>query len=326
MVYCDNGSEFSCQAMDLWTYQNGVRITFSRPGKPADNAFVESFYGTFRAECMSTHCYTTLTETRRIAETWYREYSDRVSVSPKSNKRMSRLRMKIGPLPTALWAAGLIFFSCVALAGQRAEVQHAGPDAGDIHYQKGLAAFGKHDWPTAIRQLRWTLEYMPKSPKVHNSLGLAYLKDGKADLAVIEFRRAVALAPDFAEAYYNMAQALDRRGDQDGATQFYQWAINSQLPKAETHDARGFLLARRGDLAGAESEFEAALRDEPSLSSAHSHLGITFWRQQEYAEAVAELKKAIALDPSNAEAHYYEGLASRHLNQDAGSPPKLRRR
>jgi len=49
MLFCDNGSEFASQAMDLWAYRNGVRIDFSRPGKPTDNAFVESFNGTLRA-------------------------------------------------------------------------------------------------------------------------------------------------------------------------------------------------------------------------------------------------------------------------------------
>ena len=49
MVFCDNGSEFCSQAMDLWAYQNGVRMAFSRPGKPTDKAFVESFNGTLRA-------------------------------------------------------------------------------------------------------------------------------------------------------------------------------------------------------------------------------------------------------------------------------------
>ena len=49
-LYCDNRSEFSSQAMDQWAYQNGVRMGFSRPGKPTDNAFVESFNGTFRAD------------------------------------------------------------------------------------------------------------------------------------------------------------------------------------------------------------------------------------------------------------------------------------
>ena len=55
MLYCDNGSEFSSPAMDLWAYQSGVRIAFSRPGKPTDYAFVESFNGTFRAECLNAH-------------------------------------------------------------------------------------------------------------------------------------------------------------------------------------------------------------------------------------------------------------------------------
>ena len=64
------------QVMDLWGYQNGVRIAFSRPGKPTDNAFVESFNGTFRAECLDAHWFTTLTETRQIVETWRREYNE----------------------------------------------------------------------------------------------------------------------------------------------------------------------------------------------------------------------------------------------------------
>ena len=75
LVYCDNGSEFSSQAMDLWAYQNGVRMAFSRPGKPTDNAFVESFNGTFRSECLNAHWFTSLTEAQEIVETWRREYN-----------------------------------------------------------------------------------------------------------------------------------------------------------------------------------------------------------------------------------------------------------
>jgi putative transposase len=75
-MFCDNGSEFSSQAMDLWAYQNGVRMAFSRPGKPTDNAFVESFNGTFRAECLNAHWYPSLTEAQRIVETWRAEYNE----------------------------------------------------------------------------------------------------------------------------------------------------------------------------------------------------------------------------------------------------------
>ncbi len=75
-LYCDNGSEFSSPAMDLWAYQNGVRMAFSRPGKPTANGFVESFNGTFRAECLNAHWFTSLTEAQQIVETRRAEYNE----------------------------------------------------------------------------------------------------------------------------------------------------------------------------------------------------------------------------------------------------------
>lgn len=58
-LFCDNGSEFTSQSMDLWAYHNRVQIDFSRPGKPTDNAYVESFNGTLRAECSDVHWFAT---------------------------------------------------------------------------------------------------------------------------------------------------------------------------------------------------------------------------------------------------------------------------
>jgi len=66
LLFCDNGSEFTSQAMDLWAYQNGVKIDFSRPGKPTDNAFIESFNGTFRAQYLDAHWFNDLNEARRL--------------------------------------------------------------------------------------------------------------------------------------------------------------------------------------------------------------------------------------------------------------------
>jgi putative transposase len=76
VLFCDNGSEFTSHAMDLWAYQNGVKIDFSRPGKPTDNAFVESFNGTFRNECLNTHWFLDLKEARHLIEAWRCEYND----------------------------------------------------------------------------------------------------------------------------------------------------------------------------------------------------------------------------------------------------------
>ena len=74
VLFCDNGSEFTGQMMDMWAYRNGVKIDFSRPGKPTDNAYVESFNGSFRDECLDTvkgssHC----TKARQAIEAWRRE-------------------------------------------------------------------------------------------------------------------------------------------------------------------------------------------------------------------------------------------------------------
>ena len=62
--------------MDLWAYQNAAKIDFSRPGKPTDNAFVESFNGTFRAERLDTHWFLDLKEAKQLIEAWRREYNE----------------------------------------------------------------------------------------------------------------------------------------------------------------------------------------------------------------------------------------------------------
>ncbi len=76
VLFCDNGSEFSSQAMDLWAYRNGVKIDFSRPGKPTDNAFVESFNGTFRAKCLNVHWFADMKEAKTLIEAWRQEYNE----------------------------------------------------------------------------------------------------------------------------------------------------------------------------------------------------------------------------------------------------------
>ena len=62
------------RAMDLWAYQSSAKIDFSRPGKPTDNAFIESFNGTFRDECLNVHWFETLAEAKQLIEAWRQEY------------------------------------------------------------------------------------------------------------------------------------------------------------------------------------------------------------------------------------------------------------
>jgi len=79
----DNGPEFSGRELDAWAYRRGVTLCFSRPGKPtrppevasADNAFVESFNGRLRDECLNTHWLESIEEARAALETWRKEYN-----------------------------------------------------------------------------------------------------------------------------------------------------------------------------------------------------------------------------------------------------------
>jgi putative transposase len=74
-IAVDNGPEFISKALDAWAYQNGVQLEFSRPGKPTDNAFVESFNGRFRDECLNQHWFASLEEVRQTVEAWRLDYN-----------------------------------------------------------------------------------------------------------------------------------------------------------------------------------------------------------------------------------------------------------
>ena len=73
-IRLDNGPEFISKELDLWAFVHGVTLDFSRPGKPTDNAFIESLNGKFRAECLNANWFLSLDEARRKCEAWRRDY------------------------------------------------------------------------------------------------------------------------------------------------------------------------------------------------------------------------------------------------------------
>jgi putative transposase len=74
-ITVDNGPEFAGRVLDEWAYRNGIRLRFIRPGKPVENAYVESFNGKFRDECLNEHWFASLAEARVMIEAWRREYN-----------------------------------------------------------------------------------------------------------------------------------------------------------------------------------------------------------------------------------------------------------
>jgi putative transposase len=75
-IRCDQGTEFTAEALDQWAYNNRIELDFSRPGKPTDNAFAEAFNASVRKELLNTSWFDTLETARRAARSWQREYNE----------------------------------------------------------------------------------------------------------------------------------------------------------------------------------------------------------------------------------------------------------
>ena len=71
----NNGPALTSRALDQWAYERGISLRFIAPGKPVQNAFIESFNGRFRDECLNQHWFVNLAHARRVVETWRLDYN-----------------------------------------------------------------------------------------------------------------------------------------------------------------------------------------------------------------------------------------------------------
>lgn len=76
MISVDNGTEFTSKILDQWSYLHGVKLNFSRPGRPTDNPMIESFNSRFRDECLNGHWFLSLRDAVDIIGKWRREYNE----------------------------------------------------------------------------------------------------------------------------------------------------------------------------------------------------------------------------------------------------------
>jgi putative transposase len=74
-ITVDHGPEFEGQVLDAWAYAQGVRLAFIRPGKPVENAYIESFNGRLRDECLNEHWFMNMAHARSVIERWRLEYN-----------------------------------------------------------------------------------------------------------------------------------------------------------------------------------------------------------------------------------------------------------
>jgi putative transposase len=115
----DNGPELAGHALDEWAHRNDVELHFITPGRPVENAYIESFNGKFRDECLNEHWFSTLEDARRTIEDWRRDYNEQ------------RPHSALGGLPPRDYAA--------QLASLRAPTVPSGPQALEVNSRPGLS-------------------------------------------------------------------------------------------------------------------------------------------------------------------------------------------
>jgi putative transposase len=75
VISIDNGTEFTSRVFDAWAHRRGVKLHFISPGQPVQNAFIESFNGKLRDECLNEHAFATLGEAQQLIDQWRDDYN-----------------------------------------------------------------------------------------------------------------------------------------------------------------------------------------------------------------------------------------------------------
>jgi len=75
-ITVDHGTEFTSKALDEWAWKRGIKLDFTRPGKPTDNGFIESFNGRLRDECLNVTEFTSIEQARLVLSGWQHDYNE----------------------------------------------------------------------------------------------------------------------------------------------------------------------------------------------------------------------------------------------------------
>lgn len=102
VIRTDNGPEFTGKAMLNWAHRKGVVLRLIEPGKPNQNAYVESFNGRFRDECLNEHWFVSLAHARTVIETWRREYNEERPKKSLAGMTPSQYAKQLAMRPTTM--------------------------------------------------------------------------------------------------------------------------------------------------------------------------------------------------------------------------------
>lgn len=168
-------------------------------------------------------------------------------------------------------------------------------------------------WKDDLTLFKDIVRKSPDSPIMRNSLGVAYLNNGRLPEAEREFVAALRLRPSYAEAHTNLGNAYLNQNRLKEALSEYL-AVIKLKPDPEAHYNLGNAYAKVDRFDEAEKELIVAFNLKPDFADAHNNLGVIYVKQNRLAEAVNEYAAALKLNPDYTEARYNLGYA--YLRQD----------
>ena len=169
----------------------------------------------------------------------------------------------------------------------------------------------------ALGQFLKAEEIYDKDPFLHYDLGLAYFGKEEFDLAISHFKRAVELDPDYSEAYNAMGRVHGRLEQWDMAISSFEEALSSLLyttPHLALNNL-GEAYRHKKEYQRAIGYYKEALRKHPHFPNAYRGMGLTYMEMGDYKEAVASLEKAVQYAPRSPRAYFDLGRAYAGLSE-----------
>ena len=166
-----------------------------------------------------------------------------------------------------------------------------------VHWDLGLYAGARGDWPEAVRQFREAARLGPDLPVVRLNLGLALNRTGDARAALDQLEEAVRLDPRLAAAHFAMGTLYERSGRDEEAVERYTFAATHDPNHAEAHLRLADTLRRTDRLEASLVPYRRALEIEPGGREARFGEAMALVRLARYPEALQRLRAAIDLHP-----------------------------
>jgi len=164
------------------------------------------------------------------------------------------------------------------------------------------------DWKDELTLYQHTLSYSPQSARVHNNLGLVYVRGKRYPLAIYEFTEALRLKKDYAEAYNNLGMVYTYQGKYGQAIQQYRKALQIAPYSASAYNNLGSVYIFQKEYGQAINCYYKVLELNPEHADAYNNLGAIYTFQGNYRQAIPQYKKAINLNPDCADAYKNLGI------------------